>query len=318
MRTWKFDRRFAKWARVEDAEAQDKLCGLRRESVLSRCEGIVNIRALGRRFRMAVLALRGRSVILTPKAPLFELEDNFFPRKRLTKILEREGARYTTAAPFPHVVIDGFIQKAALKTVLREFVRVDGERWKSRSRETEIKLSNEDESSFGPFTWKLIHTLNSGYFLAFLEKLTGIDGLIADSHLRGGGLHEIKRGGKLNVHADFNFHRRLRLYRRLNLLLYLNRGWKEEWGGHLELWNRDMTTGCERILPIFNRAVIFNTSRYSYHGHPIPLACPDAQSRRSIALYYYTSSCPADEDETPHTTVFQQPGVSVELGAIDE
>ena len=273
------------------------------------------MRDLGRRFRMAGLALLGRPVIIEPKPPLFALEDDFFPRKRLTKVLEREGASYRRAEPFPHVIIDGFVQKAGLRTVLREFGRVECQRWKSLSRETEIKLSNEDESSFGPFTWKLIHTLNSSHFLAFLERLTGIEGLIADSHLRGGGLHQIKRGGKLNVHADFNFHRRLRLYRRLNLLLYLNRAWKEEWGGHLELWDRGMTSCCEHILPIFNRAVIFDTSRYSYHGHPSPLACPDGQSRKSIALYYYTAECP-DDDKAPHTTVFQQTAVSVGMDGV--
>ena len=147
--------------------------------------------------------------------------------------------------------------------------------------------------------------LNSSYFLTFLERLTGVDGLIADAHLRGGGLHEIRRGGKLDVHADFNYHKRIKLYRRLNLLLYLNQGWDEDWGGHLELWSRDMTRCVQRIAPVFNRAVIFDTSSHSYHGHPEPLECPETTSRKSMALYYYTVDCPDDSDEAPHTTVFQ-------------
>lgn len=255
---------------------------------------------------MAARSLLGQPVVTEPKRPRFDIAESFFARKRLNKILEREGAGYRSAQPFPHVVIDDFIQKAALRTVLGEFVRVDRQHWKTRSRDTEIKRSNEDESSFGPFTSKLICTLNSSHFLTFLERLTGVDGLIADSHLRGGGLHEIQRGGKLEVHADFNFHRRLKLYRRLNLLLYLNRAWEEEWGGHLELWDRAMTRCCRQILPLFNRAVIFDTSSHSFHGHPSPLECPESQSRKSIALYYYTVECPADSDEAPHTTVFKQ------------
>ena len=142
--------------------------------------------------------------------------------------------------------------------------------------------------------------------MAFLEKLTGIAGLIPDPHLRGGGLHEIRRGGSLGVHADFNFYKRLNLFRRLNLLLYLNENWSEEWGGHLELWDRTGKRCMQRIAPIFNRAVIFDTSNFSYHGHPHPLECPDNRSRKSLALYYYTVEAPADEDRTPHTTLFIQ------------
>jgi Rps23 Pro-64 3,4-dihydroxylase Tpa1-like proline 4-hydroxylase len=256
------------------------------------------------RVGMATAALRGRPVaVYTP--PRFALEDSFFAPKRLNKVLEREGRGYQQAAPFPHVVINDFVQKAALRTVLKEFEGVAADRWKIRSRDTEIKRSNEDETSFGPYTWKLIHTLNSSVFLTFLERLTGIDGLIADPHLRGGGLHDIRRGGKLNVHADFNVHRRLTLYRRLNLLLYLNRGWDDTWGGQLELWDRELTRCVTRVPPVFNRAVIFNTTSHSYHGHPTPLACPDDRSRMSVALYYYTVACPPGTALESHTTVFQ-------------
>jgi Rps23 Pro-64 3,4-dihydroxylase Tpa1-like proline 4-hydroxylase len=108
------------------------------------------------------------------------------------------------------------------------------------------------------------------------------------------------------VHADFNFYKRLNLYRRLNLLIYLNENWKESWGGDLELWDRTGKRCVQRISPLFNRAVIFDTSNYSYHGHPRPLECPEERSRKSVALYYYTVEAPADDDRTPHTTVFIQ------------
>ena len=54
--------------------------------------------------------------------------------------------------------------------------------------------------------------------LEFLETLTGIDGLVPDPYFAGGGLHQIVRGGFLKVHADFNWHPKLRLDRRLNML----------------------------------------------------------------------------------------------------
>jgi 2-oxoglutarate-Fe(II)-dependent oxygenase superfamily protein len=142
--------------------------------------------------------------------------------------------------------------------------------------------------------------------VGFLEQLTGIEGLIPDPYFWGGGLHQITRGGYLKVHADFNRYSKLRLDRRLNLLLYLNRDWKEEYGGHLELWNEQMTT-CERkILPIFNRCVVFSTTDYSYHGHPDPLNCPEQQTRKSLALYYYTNGRLEEGVSPVHTTLFQR------------
>jgi Rps23 Pro-64 3,4-dihydroxylase Tpa1-like proline 4-hydroxylase len=91
------------------------------------------------------------------------------------------------------------------------------------------------------------------------------------------------------VHADFNRHEKLNLDRRLNLLLYLNRDWKEEYGGHLQLWTRDMGRCVVKVLPVFNRCVVFSTTDFSYHGHPDPLTCPPGRTRKSIAMYYYTN-----------------------------
>ena len=122
------------------------------------------------------------------------------------------------------------------------------------------------------------------------QELTGIKGLIPDPYFEGGGLHETKRGGHLGVHADFNVHERLRLERRLNLLVYLNEDWADDYGGQLELWNKDMSDCAVRVKPVFGRAVIFNTALDSFHGHPDPLACPADRSRRSIATYYYTAA----------------------------
>lgn len=211
---------------------------------------------------------------------------------------------YRSAEPFPHTIIDNFLDERILRTVLTEFDGMDRTGWHHTERETERKYSTEDFRHFGPVTRNVFSQLNSATFLWFLQEMTGIKGLIADPHLRGGGLHEIKRGGALGVHADFNFYPRLSLYRRLNLLIYLNENWSEEWGGHLELWDRDGKRCVQRIAPIFNRAVIFDTSNRSYHGHPRPLECPEERSRKSLALYYYTVDAPAEDDRTPHTTVF--------------
>jgi hypothetical protein len=131
-----------------------------------------------------------------------------------------------------------------------------------------------------------------GWFLEFLEQLTGIDGLIPDPHLTGGGLHMTPRGGRLGIHADFNVHQKLvhqklGLDRRLNLLLYLNNNWQAEWGGEFELWDKEVKAKVRGYLPLENRVVVFSTTDQTFHGHPEPPKCPKGAYRRSIALYYY-------------------------------
>jgi Rps23 Pro-64 3,4-dihydroxylase Tpa1-like proline 4-hydroxylase len=230
----------------------------------------------------------------------------------LKQLVTAHAESYRSASPFPHVVLDDVFDPSLLETVVEEFDAMDRTVWHHTVRETEKKSSTEDFHHLGPMTRSLILQLNGASFLGFLERLTGITGLIADAHLRGGGLHEIRQGGMLGVHADFNFYPRLGLYRRLNLLLYLNTGWSEAWGGDLELWDRSGTNCVRRIAPIFNRVVIFDTSNFSYHGHPAPLACPADRSRKSIALYYYTVEPAVEEDRTPHTTMFVQAGHAVD------
>ena len=198
----------------------------------------------------------------------------------------------------------GLFNPSILDRVLGEFEAMDRGGWHHSQATHEQKWSTEDARQMGPFTSALIAQLNAGPFVSFLEELTGIGGLVPDPHLRGGGLHEIRRGGLLGVHADFNVHPRLRLYRRLNLLIYLNKDWQPEWGGSLELWDRGGQQCVRAIQPVFNRAVLFDTSNFSYHGHPHPLACPPERSRKSVALYYYSLESPGESDRAAHGTIF--------------
>jgi hypothetical protein len=134
------------------------------------------------------------------------------------------------------------------------------------------------------------HALNSRPFIEFLENMTGIKGLIPDPYFLGGGFHETRQGGHLDVHADFNLHPKMKIERRINLLIYLNRDWRADYGGSLEIWDAGMKNRVESITPEFNRCVVFSTDATSFHGHPAPVAHPDGISRRSIALYYYTAT----------------------------
>jgi Rps23 Pro-64 3,4-dihydroxylase Tpa1-like proline 4-hydroxylase len=237
------------------------------------------------------------------------IEAFFFEPDDLSDIAARHSAGYNDAKPFPHVVIDDFLPEAVAQRILDEFPSPDSEDWFRWHQQTERKLQSTAELGMGPVTRQVLNQFNSSAVIDFLESLTGIEHLVPDPHYWGGGLHQIERGGFLKVHADFNHHSRLDLERRLNLLLYLNRDWRDEWGGHLELWDTGMTAMVERIAPIFNRCVVFSTTSFAYHGHPDPLQCPEGVSRKSMALYYYTKDRPAEELMAAHTTRFQsRPG----------
>jgi hypothetical protein len=231
--------------------------------------------------------------------------DSFLPLSRMAQLAQSAHASYASAKPFPHVVFDDFFDPALLERVLSEFPPPGAIKWQRFDNEKEIKLASASESSFGPATRLLLYHLNSITFLEFLGRVTGIANLIPDPCFDGGGLHQIVPGGKLAVHADFNKHPRYGLDRRLNMLVYLNRDWREEYGGHLELWNREMTRCEARIMPLFNRLVVFGPTDFTYHGHPEPLACPAGMTRKSLALYYFSNGRPAEETSADHSTLFR-------------
>lgn len=231
--------------------------------------------------------------------------ESFLPLSRMAEIAESAHATYANANPFPHVVFDNFFDPALLDRILSEFPKPGEIAWQRFDNEQEIKLASAAESSFGPTTRLLLYHLNSITFLDFLGKVTGIQNLIPDPRFDGGGLHQIVRGGKLAVHADFNKHPSYGLDRRLNALLYLNKDWREEYGGHLELWNRDMTRCEYKVLPVFNRFMVFGTTDFTYHGHPEPLQCPAGMTRKSLALYYFSNGRPASEVTGEHSTLFR-------------
>ena len=232
-----------------------------------------------------------------------------FDSNALRKVALAQHAAFIRGQPFPNVVMDDFLPKAWVDPLIAEFPKPRAGNWQTFDNAQERKLASSRETEMGEATRQVLSQLNSATFLEFLETLTGIDGLIPDPYFVGGGLHQIERGGFLKVHADFNWHEKLRLDRRLNLIVYLNRDWRESYGGDLQLWDAAMTHCVTRIYPVLNRAVLFYTSDTGYHGHPDPLACPEGETRKSLALYYYTNGRPDKKASALHSTLFHaRPG----------
>lgn len=239
----------------------------------------------------------------------------FFQYPKLMELAAARHDEYCAAEPFPHCVIDDFLSLVHIDALLAVLPPADPEKQRQNNTaydESEKpvqwnKVGIQDEKYFSPLLRSLFRELNSWSFLRFLERLTGISSLLPDPSLRGGGIHQTGPGGLLQVHADFNQHPVYGLDRRMNVLIYLNKNWQEEYGGHIELWNKELTVCQQRILPIAGRCVIFNTTSDSWHGHPEPLACPEGMMRRSIALYYYTNGRPEAEMQPRHKVIWKHP-----------
>jgi hypothetical protein len=201
---------------------------------------------------------------------------------------------FANGDPYPHVVMENFLPAEVVERMLAEFPGVRSGEWIHYVHYNERKFGKTDRDSFGPTIGAVVDELNSPRFLAFLRDVTGIEDLVPDESLEGGGLHQSERGGFLNVHADFTVHPHRRDWRRrLNLLLYLNPAWEESYGGYLELWDQEMRECRRKIGPVLNRCVIFSTDPTSFHGHPDPMTCPPGVTRKSLALYYFTPDAEA-------------------------
>ena len=225
---------------------------------------------------------------------------------RAYEVGQSYSSEYLFAEPFPHIQLDNFAPPEFLDRVLENFPKepskndvlfMGGYAGHSKRQTSPYDCSQFNREAFLFF--------NSAPFLQFLSGLTGIEALIPDPYFAGAGFHEIYNGGKLGMHVDFRINQKLNLERRLNVLIYLNKNWDEDFGGALELWDKSMSTKVKKILPIFNRCVVFNTDHNSYHGHPDPLTAPDGVSRKSIALYYYTASEKIYEDLPMYSTVYK-------------
>lgn len=236
---------------------------------------------------------------------LAEMDENsgFIDPERVGARGSELNAQYKSAQPFPHIVIDDFLPTRVAEKCIAEFPADISEGGVQFDREQERYKTHFTPDVLSPWYRALFYGFNSRPFIKVLENITGIKGLIPDPFFLGAGLHEISTGGHLSVHADFNHHKPMNLERRINLLIYLNKDWKAEYGGQLELWDDDMKHKVVDVVPAFNRAVMFNTTSESWHGNPEVVRHPDGTPRRSIALYYYTSTWQSTKRD--HTTQFK-------------
>ena len=217
---------------------------------------------------------------------------------------------YAAAQPFPFLVIDGFLearfaQELAAALPSLESARLAGREFRAVNERGKVQVTRPE--AFSPAVRALNELMASQALLDLLGRITGIRGLLADEELVGGGVHLMASGSHLDVHVDFNLIAERGIYRRLNVLLFLNEGWDDAWGGELELWDEGVRHRHHAFAPRLNRLVLFETSERSFHGVRKVL-CPQGATRRSFATYYYTREMPGGT-AVAHDTVFRaRPG----------
>lgn len=236
----------------------------------------------------------------------FDPEELTIDTATAKEIGAKYAEKYQSAEPYHHICLDNFLPMDIIENVRTDLDNLPDAQRSFDAAEEKLK-SQYSPDRLPTYTRHLFQAFNARPFILFLEEMTGIKGLIPDPYFIGAGIHKTLNGGYLNIHADFNVHKQMNLERRLNVLIYLNPPWKEEWGGSFEVWDKPMEKKVASFAPTENRMCCFSTGSDTWHGNPEPVNHPDGLPRQSIALYYYTATW--DDTRIAHSTIFKpRPG----------
>ena len=236
----------------------------------------------------------------------------------LTDALPRLADEFASAQPFRHVLIDNFLDPALAAQLLADFPGFEERYARNESGQVGGKAVRMDMRDVSAAYAELDRFLQTPEFLQTISRITGIPDLLYDPDYVGGGTHENVHGQGLDAHIDFNYLPKTHWHRRLNLIVYLNHEWHQEWGGCLDLhrdpWSPE-TDEVKTVLPLFNRCVIFETNEISWHGFSAITLPEDRRtlSRKSVAIYLYTKDRPAAETAPSHATIYVPAGLPKDL-----
>jgi hypothetical protein len=221
---------------------------------------------------------------------------------RLPKPAENLHVQYLAGRPFPHLILDGLFSEEAMEDLLHEIPSLRDDRWVHHEEKRLTKSNLRSAVDLGEIGYQHLSFLHSAAFLYLLAELTGIWHMVPDPYLSGGGYHVVPTGGRFDVHADRNVDHNTGLTRRLAMITYLNRNWRPEYGGQLELWSKDASR-CEVVVePLFNRTILFEVGDKNFHGvRPVER---EGMERKSFAIYFHTVGLPDGKTASPHNSIY--------------
>ena len=195
---------------------------------------------------------------------------------------------FSLSKPFPHIELNNFWNNELLEkcfSEIKDYKHWDGEKNFFAAKK---RLYSSNRKLYPENVKKVFNVLCSIKFINWLESFTNEKELVADDNLTASGISSVGRGGFLKIHCDPNWNPKMKLYLRIIIIVYLNKDWKDEWGGHLELWDEEMNSCKKKIKPDFNKMLIFSNNGKNYHGHPDPLNIPENMRRNNLIMYYYS------------------------------
>ncbi|GAC1546094.1 MAG: hypothetical protein NVS3B16_16340 [Vulcanimicrobiaceae bacterium] len=222
---------------------------------------------------------------------------------RLDETVPNLAQTFSSARPYRHVVIENFLNPSTAATAAGAFPPFETMQIHFAGL-VETRAMERRFDKIHPIYREIFEELHSPAFVAWLSRLTGIPDLHSDPTLNGAGLHQARDGGKHNIHADENIHRPTGLYQRVNVLVYFNENWQPQWGGALELWDRDMKKCEATVVPALNRCLIMEVHDKAFHGYPMMRLPPDV-TRKSLTCWFYSPQPHALQSAVPHRSTFR-------------
>lgn len=202
---------------------------------------------------------------------------------KIESTLNADKLKFSNADPFPHLVIENFL----FEDKYHELIKVlppPGEK-SNDYLFAKNKFENPKFDLNSKFLTQFREELCGQRFENYLSSLYG-EKIFIDGSFVGGGLHQGGSGSFLDMHADFNRHPvKKEWVRELNILLYLNEGYIDSWGGELKLHN-SLNNKVSLVAPKGNRLVIMLTKDFTLHGYN-KIQFPFGRYRTSIAAYAY-------------------------------